>query len=360
MSLFDVSQFKNNKEDPPRDRHIRALLARPTKLVVELLRRRHNIKLSKSIKKDSLQHKLNGFVQGGVLGSPDLAKMVLELRGWGHQQVYLFQFRGNDSVKRNWSKQWSDEKWALAHFEAANLSDIINKERNVEPNDSPELFKAEYSLETGKLRILWAERILTRVREEEEDHAPEPFELSDDGTSRERLVYLAFREIEEHDISSVELDFESGNLTFLIRKVSDRNYRETRDKLIADLKKLLDIDELFAPVQLRTLMENLYLVNNLNQRKKTYRSSHGRGTVAIASGSQDDLFADRVLQQVADSLEQNADATGVNLMWPIPARKPLGLYVYARYEGDQRIGIEAEALETGIRHVLQEVRRYSA
>ncbi len=357
--MFDDSQFETNDGDLPGDRQIRALLARPTELVVELLNRRHNIRLPKSITKDKLRNKLNVFVRGNALQPTDLAKMLFELRGWGHQQVYLFQFRGKYPVKVNWSKQWSDEQWVRKRFDVAKLSDIFNKDRDVEPGDSPELTKAVYCPDTGKLRFLWSERILTRVREEAEDDTPPPFELSDDGASLERLVYLAFRETEERDISSVELDIINRTATFLIRKVSGRNYQEIRDKLIEDLKELLDIDEFFESVQLRKLMSNLNLVQNINQRRKIYRSSHSRGTVEIASGSQDDLFADAVLQQVAESLDEDADATGATLQWPIPNRKDLGLYVFARYEIDQRIGIDSQVLESDIRYVLQEIRRYS-
>ncbi len=55
MSLFDDSQFKTIDDDPPGDRHIRDLLARPTELVVELLHRCHDINLPKSISKDRLK-----------------------------------------------------------------------------------------------------------------------------------------------------------------------------------------------------------------------------------------------------------------------------------------------------------------
>ena len=129
--------------------------------------------------------------------------------------------------------------------------------------------------------------------------------------------------------------------------------------MISDLEEVLQIEDLFEPVPLRKLMERLYLVANLNQRWKKYKSSSGRGTATLASGSQDDLFKDTGLKEIAESLEEGADATGVSLAWPVQYRGHLGLVVYARFEGDQRIGIEALALEADVRHVLQEVRKYS-
>ena len=206
---------------------------------------------------------------------------------------------------------------------------------------------------------MWAERTCTLTRIEDAADELPPFEPSPDGTSRERIVRLTFRETEAREVSSLELDIDNGTATFLIRKVTDRNYRQLRDNMISDLEELIQIEDLFEPVPLRKLMERLYLVEDLNQRWKRYQSSYGRGTATIASGSQEDLFKDTVLRQVAESLEEGADATGVSLAWPVPNRKHLGLFVYARFEGDQRIGIEALALEADVRHALQEVRRYS-
>ncbi len=298
-------------------------------------------------------------MRGNILRLTDLEEMLRESRRWGHQQVYLLQFRGSDTEMRDWSKQWSDEQWARKRFKAANLSDIFNNERYVEPSDSPKLFKFEHCLDEGMLRFLWVERTYTLTRIEDAADELPTFEPSVDGTSRERIVRLTFRETEAREVSSLELDSANGTATFLIRKVTDRNYRQVRDRMISDLKEVLRIEDLFEPVPLRKLMDRLYLVEDLNQRSKRYQSSSGRGTATLASGSQEDLFKDTGLKEIAASLEEGADATGVSLAWPARIRKHLGLYVYARFEGDQRIGIEALALEADVRHVLQEVRRYS-
>lgn len=359
MSLFDDSQFEINDSDSPGDRHIQALLERPTELVVELLCYRHEIKLPKSISKDRLRKKLNDFVRGEVLSLTDLEEILRESRRWGHQQVYLLQFRGSVTEMRDWSKQWSDEQWVQTRFEVANLSDIYNNDRCVEPSESPKLFKFEHCHDEGMLRFLWAERTYTLTRIEDDADELRPFEPSPDGTSRERTVRLTFRETEAREVSSLELDIDNGTATFLIRKVTDRNYRQVRDNMISDLEELIQIEDLFEPAPLRKLMDRLYLVEDLNQRRKRYQSSSGRGTATLASGSQEDLFMDTGLKQVAASLEEIADATGVSLAWPVPYRGHLGLVVYARFEGDQRIGIEALALESDVRHALQEVRKYS-
>ena len=221
MPLFDDSQFETNDGDLPGERHIRALLACPTELVVELLFRCHNIRLPKSISKDRLRKKLNDFVRGNVLRLTDLEEMLRESRRWGHQQVYLLQFRGSDTEMRDWSKQWSDEQWARKRFKAANLSDIFNNERYVEPSDSPKLFKFEHCLDEGMLRFLWVERTYTLTRIEDAADELPTFEPSVDGTSRERIVRLTFRETEARVVSSLELDIANGTATFLIRKLTD-------------------------------------------------------------------------------------------------------------------------------------------
>ena len=359
MNMFDDSEFEESEGDSPGERHIRALLARTTEPVAELLRRRHGSNLPKRPTKDRLRTELLKLLRSEILGPADLANILHALRGWGHQQVYLLQLRGSDRDKDEWSTQWSDEEWVRARFGMANLSDIFNKERNVEHSELPELFKAEYCGDS-RIRFLWTERIISLVREESEDATPPPFEPSNDGAGMERIVHLAFRETEEQEVSSLELDIKNGTVTILIRKVSDRNYRDTRGIMIAHLKELLDIDKFFSPVPLRTLMQNLYLVRDINHRRKTFRSSHTGGRIAITSGTQKDLHDDNVLQQVASSLDDSADPTDTSLAWPIPERDPLGLYVYARYESDQRIGIAAQAVESDIRHVLQEIRKYSA
>lgn len=356
MNMFDDSEFEGSEGESPGERHIRAVLDRPTELVVELLCHRHNIRLSKSISKEKLRQKLNSFLRGSVLSLADLEEILRESRRWGHQQVYLLRSKGSYSKKRNWSNQWSDEQWARKRFEAAHLSDIFNNERNVEPSDSPRLFKCDYCKDCGMLRFLWAERtsMLTRI-EDAADEIP-AFDPSVDGISRARTVRLTFRETEVQVVSSLELDTEKGTATFLIRKVTGRNYRQIRDNMISDLEELILIEEVFEPVPLRKLMERLKLVTNLNHRWKKYQTSSSRGTATLASGSQDDLFNDTGLKEIAASLEEDADATGVSLAWPVPYRGHLGLVVYARFDGDQRIGIEALALESDVRHALQEVR----
>ena len=359
MTLFDDSHFITIDDDPRGDRHIRDLLARPTELVVELLHRYRDIELPKSISKDRLRKKLNDFVRGNVLRLTDLEEMLRESRRWGHQQVYLLQFRGSDTEMRDWSKQWSDEQWARKRFKAANLSDIFNNERIVEPSDSPKLFKFEHCLDEGMLRLLWVERTSTLTRIEDAGDELPTFEPSVDGTSRERIVRLTFRETEAREVSSLELVIAKGTATFLIRKLTGRNYRQVRDSMISDLEEVLRIEDLFEPVPLRKLMQRIHLVADMNQRWKKYQSASGRGTATLASGSQDDLFEDTVLKEIAASLEEGADATGVSLAWPVQYRGHLGLVVYARFEGDQRIGIEALALEADVRHALQEVRIYS-
>ena len=108
--MFGDSQFETDNGSLPGEHQIRALLARATGPVAELLRDRHGLDLPKRPDKDRLRTELLKLLRGEILSPADLAGILHELRGWGHQQVYLLQFRDNDRDRDDWSTQWSDEE----------------------------------------------------------------------------------------------------------------------------------------------------------------------------------------------------------------------------------------------------------
>ena len=139
---------------------------------------------------------------------------------------------------------------------------------------------------------------------------------------------------------------------FMIRKQSNRSYKDVRDGMIDDLKQLLPIKRStrkFVPLELRKLLRNLDDIEEINKRRLRFQSTHNRGKITLSSGNIQDIFADEILLQAYKSFVADADRLGGSVSWPVEGRKPIGVYIQARDQNDQRIGIAAQALEEEIR-----------
>ena len=336
------------------DRSLFSLLSRKTELVLEVLDE-HGITLPRRISKPDLRYEVEKLLRSGVLQARDIASLLERLQGWGKQQIYLYV----DTLDESSRKSWLNEDWVRSRFKQAGLIDIFNDELQVEASNEPVLFGATYLQTDGILRVKWAEFVGGLDRKQSLDKK-DAYVLSDDGTALERIIYHAYLETYATDVSTFEWDIRRGIATFMIRKVSDRFYMEIRDNMGAELSGVTSIGEDFQPVELRKLLANLDLIENVNRRRLKFRTTHDRGTITIASGNQKDVFEDRVLQRAHESFVRDADRLGGFIDWPLPDDRSIGLYIYTREKEDQRIGIDAQAQEEDIRSVLQDIRRYSS
>ena len=339
--------------------NLQSLIGRNKDLILKLLNKRLSDEdaVKQSISKTDLLSHIDELLQSGTIRPNDIAAIVDELQGWGHQQVFLYEAKFNDGDL----ERWLNPSYVETRFKEAGLLDIFNCARPLTHTKELNLFESRFSEQDGRMRFKWAEVVGTLARKAEDD-IKKPFVLNDDATRYERMVYHAYLESYAKDVSTFEWDIPDKNAVFLIRKKTNRSYKDVRDGMISDLAKLLPIKperNKFAPVELRTLLRNLDDIEEVNKRRLRFESTHNKGKITLSSGDIHDIFNDNTLRQAYESFVADADRLGGSVSWPVEGRRPLGVYIQARDKDDQRIGITAQALEEEIRSVLRDIKRYS-
>lgn len=337
----------------PDDRNLIALLGRKTDLVVELLAER-GITVPKSADKRALRQRLKGLIAGGVLDENDIAKLLDRLQGWGRQQIYLYDVEIADANKCN----WLDDEWVRERFAAAGLSDLFNARRQFDATDEPTLFESSYCSMDGLLVFRWAEDIGVLVPKPSLDKV-EQFSLSDDAASFQRMIYRAYLQEYSVDISAVEWNIESGAVCVFIRQVSNRNYKQVKDRFFAEVGQVFPSIGSIKPVNLRTVIANLPLIPDLNSRYSKVITEKTGSSAEFRSGGNEDLFQDPDVQRAHKQLMETGDATGHSVQWPLKRGKRFTVNFVSRIHDDQRIRIDAQLMERDVRHVLRQLRRVS-
>ena len=339
--------------------NLQSLIGRNKDLILKLLNKRLSDEdaVNQSISKTDLLSHIDELLQSGAIRPTDIAAIVDDLQGWGHQQIYLYEAKLDDSDL----ERWLNVNYVETRFKKAGLLDIFNCARPLTHTEELNLFESRFSEQDGRMRFKWAEVVGTLARRAEDD-IKKPFMLNNDGTRYERMVYHAYLESYAKDISTFEWDIRHENAVFLIRKKTNRSYMDVRDGMISDLVKVLPImpeQKRFVPIELRSLLRNLDDIEEVNKRRLRFQSTHNNGKITLSSGDTEDMFNDPTLLQAYKSFVAEADRLGGSVSWPVEGRKPIGVYIQARDKDDQRIGIAAQALEEEIRSVLQDIRRYS-
>ena len=352
-------QPPSNEVFSQRDPNLSSLFQRNKELIIKLVNNREieDVQFPKSISKTDLRDQLEDLLEKGILLDSDIASIVEQLQGWGHQQIYLYRV----NIDETELPRWLGGEYVESRFKVANLLDIFNRARPVDSADELSLFECKYSQHDGHMRFKWAE-VVGALDRRAEDDIKKPFTLNEDGTRIERMVYHAFLESYAQDISTFEWDIQEKIAVFMIRKQSNRSYKDVRDQMIEDLKHLLPIEpkmRKFVPLELRKLLRNLDDNEEIHKRRLRFESTHNRGKITLSSGDIQDIFADEILLQAYNSFVADADRLGGSVSWPLEGRKPIGVYIQARDQDDQRIGIAAQALEEDIRSVLQGIKRNS-
>lgn len=197
----DDAQFSDD------DGNLQSLIGRNKDLILKMLNKRLSDEdaVKQSISKTDLLSHIDELLQSGAIRPTDIAAIIDELQGWGHQQIYLYNVMYDQADIKN----WLDEEYVKSRFEDAGLSDIFNIARPLHSTDELNLFECEYSIRDGRMRFKWAEVVGTLSRQEEVD-IRKPFMLNNEGTRYERMVYHAYLESYAKDISTFEWNIYIG------------------------------------------------------------------------------------------------------------------------------------------------------
>ena len=353
MSISNPTGFP---EGSPEERNLllRFLLSHKNELVVNQLRCRNpKIKVLRGLTQANLRIRVEELLDTGEISLDDIVAILNKLEGWGQQQIYLYRFNDSETLRN----QWLNKDWGQ-HFEENNMADIFNAIRPLAAPNELTLITVEYPQDRESIRFIWAQNRSETAREESKD--PDPGAWGDNtGSMLERIILRAYRETMARDITSFEWNIKSGEAMLMIRKLSGREYKEVHDKIWLELKNIIPVDD-FQQLSISKLIKNLNLDNTdeVIIRKATFKSMDNDGTILVASGNQEDAFEDHVLERTRTGFIEDVNGLRSNIRWKINKKKDIGIELYARKSGDQRIGISAQELEEDIRYVLQRIRTY--
>ena len=148
-------QPPSNEVFSQRNPNLSSLFQRNKELIIKLVNNREieDVQFPKSISKTDLRDQLEDLLEKGILLDSDIASIVEQLQGWGHQQIYLYRV----NIDETELPRWLGGEYVESRFKVANLLDIFNRARPVDSADELSLFECKYSQHDGHMRFKWAE-----------------------------------------------------------------------------------------------------------------------------------------------------------------------------------------------------------
>lgn len=348
----ESQQDRGNDQDE-RSLSLALLLSHRRDLIVEMMRRKE-IRIRRSISVPDLRLKLEELLAAQELSPSDLVQILNQLEGWGRQQIYLYQFAGGQSVKQ----QWLNPSWVENHFRQIGQQELLNNTRPIVLPEEPQLVSVEYDNSLHTVRFIWAQKRTMLERAEEEDPPPDRFRAVGE-SELERIIYHAYRELTVRGIVSFEWDIDADEAMLMIRKLTGTDYALVRNGRLSELGEFLPIQD-FRAVPIAAVVTRLDRSDEVVRRQLSFRSLNNEGTLTVASGNQEDVFADKVLEQARLQIIENVTGLSGNIRWKTEKNKTILIELYGKIADDQRIGIPAQGLEEDIRHVLRRIRTYCA
>lgn len=350
MSITNSIQTIQQHSPDDRKTLLGFLLSYKMKLVIELFWKR-GIKINRKIKKYKLAACIKMLLDTDKIDLNDIFSILIELEGWGRQQIYLYKFKGGNTLQN----QWLDKDWVESHLKQNGMDETFNAIHPITTSNQSPLF----SIDRGSIRFIWVQNRITAIREESRDPVPPEFKPNEESTAFERIIYRAYRETVVRDITSFEWNVKSGEVMLMIRKLTGTDYKAVHDKILSELADILPIND-FQPLSISKLVKNLNLANNdeVMIRKAEFKSIDNNGTILVASGNQKDVSEDRILEQSRIGFIKDVNGLRSNIRWKVNEKKNIGIELYAKKSGDQRIGITSQELEKDVRHVLRRIRTY--
>lgn len=349
-TAIDVTQSINASD---RQLLLDLIFSNNNPLIVEALRQA-DFRIRRSVSEPMLRAYIEDLLDNNQLTLADLVNILNTIEGWGRQQVYLYRFEGGETIRQ----QWLDISWIRDHFSQLGKENLLNQTRPVVMPDNPTLVSIEHDASTNRIRFVWLQKRTAYKRSENDDPPPDRFPQIRD-SALERIVYRAYREIMVRGVMSFDWNIQTNEAMLMIYKLAGTNYAQVRDERIAELGSFLPMKD-FRSLPISAIVTKLENSEEVVRRELAFQSVNNEGKLVVSSGNQDDVFADKVLEQARRQIID--DVTGLSglIRWrkKTSDRKLMTLELYGRNPDDQRIGIGAQELEEDVRHVLQRIRTY--
>ncbi len=333
------------------------LVDHTTGLVVNALRRREKTVRANPTNAE-LRARFEELLDAKELVVEDLVDIQTELEGWGKQQIYLFQCKTSERILKS---TWYSRAWVERHLREVESTLILDERNPLALPESPQLIAVYYSedYENPKIRFVWAQKLISRLRDTSLDSGSEDFE-SNDANILERIIFQGYRETLGRGIISFDWEIGSGQAMLLIHKLSERDYKPMRKRIMRDLNDLFtNVD--FEWLDIRPAMANRDCLATFDDDIEVVFPRHDVPTtdgnrIALFHEHQKSVSEDSELAEVQERQQTVFSGYKLDLRWKPRARKEFRVELLARLDDDQRIGIGAQRTEKEIRDVIRGIR----
>lgn len=341
-------------EDPLEDRNILlGFLFSHKKALIANQFARFGVPLLARATKPSMRRAVEMKLDSGELTVRNVRDALIGLEGWGRQQIYLFDYKGGETLRN----QWLGKDWVEEQFRECGFGRFLNKTRRISPESEYQLFTISHDANEGRIRFVWVQNRTSFQRLELEDPPPPDFKLNDDFSAIERTVLRAYREKVERDVSSFEWDIKRSDAMIMIRKLRGTKYKNERRRLLSILKEILPVAD-YQAISVSRLIENLRGVDEVELRNLDFRLlSDAKARLQMSIGSDGDLRSNPQFIQILEDHWGDLAGRKAPVRWKIGERQ-IGMDLYAAKDDDHRISINSQEAEEDVRLLLRRVRKH--
>ena len=314
---------------------------------------KHGYRINWRSTKKRIRAAIEMLIDTGKVSLSDVFLILLEIEGWGNQQIFLYKFKGGDALRA----QWLDNNMVKRELERAGLGDIYNFPRSLTATNDRQLFTVKHDQENGTIRFVWVEHLTsTRWDKSIPDDPISNFEIIPGGSKMERLIRRTYRESIVRGITSFEWNIRSCDVMVMIRKVQRRAYATERNRIFAELARILPISD-FRQLSISKLINKLDEIPDVIREKIRDRALNDPDTkISYETGHKKDLFNNPLIQERREANQAGFTGDSGLSHWKIGRNKYVGIDLYAERENDHRIGIRSQQSEEDVRRVLQRIR----
>ena len=304
--------------------------------------------------KAKMRRAVESEIDRGKLNLDKIHEILIDLEGWGRQQIYLYKFTGGSTLQN----QWLEKDLVENKIEKYGMREAFNVTRPITSLDQSPLYTIKYQQAEGRIRFIWVQNRTTLTREEMEDPPYPEFAPNTDSTALARLILRAYRETLVRDVASFEWNINTGDAMIMIRKLRGTKYKDEREKIRSDLKQILPIAD-FRRLSISKLINNLRHIEEVVTTKLDLRSlSNADGRLLMSTGNRNDVESDPQYSEILRNYRGGFTGRTAPVSWRMSRDHRIGMFLYAKKDDDHRISINSQESEEDVRHVLQRIRPY--
>ena len=330
------------------------IMSHNKKLIADGFRKRGH-RINWRSRKKQIRTAIEMLLNTGRIRLSEVFLILLEIEGWGNQQIFLYKFSGGNALR----EQWLDNDRVKQELGKSGLGDMYNATRPLSEIKDRQLFTVRHDQDQGTVRFIWTEHLTTTQWDKSiPDNPISDFKIIASGSKIERAILRTYRESIVRGITSFEWNIKSCEAMVMIRKVRRREYATERNTILAELAKVIPISDI-RPLSISELINNLDEIPDVIREKVRDRALNDPYTkFTYETGHMRDIFANPLVQERREAFRTGVTGDSGFSRWKIGRRNYVGIDLYAERGDDHRIGIRSQQSEEDVRRVLQRIRPY--